>query len=197
MITIQLFGQIDVVLDGSQVRGLSMKQRHILAILALSPGEPVPRDRLADRLWEGSPPSSYVGTLDSYVCVLRRALGLSAGRSSALATTASGFVLEVGSEVEVDLCWFERLARAAEMNRSRPALEWAEEALTVCTGELLVEVPYAEWADRARELSRARSSSSPPGPRNGPTVSVSSIGRSRWRESQSSATPSARTPGTS
>ena len=151
MITINLFGRIDVRVDGQEVRGLSTKQRHILAILALRPGRAVPRERLADQLWEGSPPTSYIGTLDSYMCVLRRALGLSAGRSSALATTAAGFVLEPGPEIEVDLYWFQRLARAAGTNRSRAALEWAEEAVGLVHGDLLEEVPYAGWADRARE----------------------------------------------
>ncbi len=151
MITINLFGRIDVIVDGNQVRGLSMKQRQILAILALHPGRPVPRERLADQLWDGSPPASYVGTLDSYMCVLRRELGLAAGRSSALATTASGFVLQLGPDIEVDLHWFDRLARAADTNRSESALQWAEEAISVVSGELLSEVSYAGWADRARE----------------------------------------------
>ena len=151
VITIQLFGQIEVCRDGTKVAGLSSKQRQILAILALSPGRPVPRDRLADQLWDGSPPASYVGTLDSYVCNVRRALGLAAGRSSALATTTAGFILEPEPGVEVDLYWFHRLARAAEANRSRAALEWAEEALELVTGDLLTEVRYAGWADRARE----------------------------------------------
>jgi DNA-binding SARP family transcriptional activator len=151
MISIELFGPIRVSCDGQPCTGLSFKQRQILGILALSPGMPVPREQLADQLWEGSPPASYVGTLDSYVCVLRRALGLAAGRSSALATTAAGFVLEFGDDVEIDLNWFYRLARAADARTGRPALEWAEEAVALTNGVLLSEVPYAGWAVRARE----------------------------------------------
>jgi DNA-binding SARP family transcriptional activator len=151
MIRIELFGQIQVCSGGDPRPALSAKQRQILAILALSNGSPVPRERLADELWEGAPPVSYVGTLDSYVCVLRRALGLAAGRSSALATTAAGFVLELGDDVEVDLNWFYLLARAADARTGRPALEWAEEAVTLVQGSLLSEVPYAAWAVRARE----------------------------------------------
>lgn len=153
MIRIELFGQISVSSDGERCSGLSPKQRQVLGILALSPGRPVPREQLADQLWEGSPPTSYVGTLDSYVCVLRRALGLAAGRSSALATTAAGFVLDLGDNVEVDLNWFYQLARAADAGTGRPALEWAEEAVAVASGVLLSEVPYAAWAVRAREES--------------------------------------------
>lgn len=151
MISIKLFGRISVSSDGQACSGLSSKQRQILGILALNPGRPVPRDQLADLLWEGSPPASYVGTMDSYVCVLRRVLGLAAGRSSALATTAAGFVLETGDNVEIDLNWFYRLARAADASTGRPALEWAEEAVALASGGLLSEVPYAAWAVRARE----------------------------------------------
>ncbi len=151
MISIKLFGQISVSCDGEPCSGLSFKQRQILAILALNRGIAVPREQLADQLWEGSPPTSYVGTVDSYVCVLRRVLGLAAGRSSALATTASGFVLEFGDQIEVDLNWFYLLARAADARTGRPALEWAEEAVALVNGNLLSEVPYAAWAVRARE----------------------------------------------
>ncbi len=151
MITIQLFGAISVRRDREPVTGLSTKQRHILAILALRPGVPIPRERLADELWEGAPPASYVGTLDSYVCVLRRALGLAAGRSSPLATTSAGFVLERGDDIEIDLHSFQVLTRAAFERTGRPALEWTEEAVGLVVGDLLAEVPYAAWAVRARE----------------------------------------------
>src|SRR4051794_19733562 len=93
MIEISLFGQVCVRADGQVVDGLSGKQRQILAILALDAGSPVSKERLADLLWQGSPPVSYIGTLDSYVCVLRRSLGLKAGRSSQLAPTEAGFLL--------------------------------------------------------------------------------------------------------
>ncbi|ROR90245.1 AfsR/SARP family transcriptional regulator [Nocardioides aurantiacus] len=151
MISIGLFGSISVHRDGAQCAGLSAKQRQILGILALHPGSPVPRGELAEHLWEGSPPRSYVGTLDSYVCLMRRAMGLKAGRSSVLATTAAGFVLTPGADVEVDLTWFRRLSRAADVGTGRPALEWAEEAVELAEGVLLGEVPYAAWAVRARE----------------------------------------------
>ena len=151
MISIELFGQISVCCDGVPLAALSAKQRQILAILALSPGSPMSRERLADQLWEGSPPDSYVGTLDSYVCVLRRRLGIAAGRASALATTTAGFMLELGDSVEVDLHWFYVLAQAADARTGLPALEWAEEAMTLVTGDLVSEAPYAAWAMRARE----------------------------------------------
>jgi DNA-binding SARP family transcriptional activator len=110
MISIELFGEVRVSRDGEPCSKLQLKQRQILAILALSPGQPVPRERLADQLWDGAPPASYLATLDSYMCVLRRALRLEAGRSSTLATTPAGFVLQLDDRVEIDLHWFHLLA---------------------------------------------------------------------------------------
>jgi|tagenome__1003787_1003787.scaffolds.fasta_scaffold20915812_2 DNA-binding SARP family transcriptional activator len=154
MIEIKLFGQTSAVVNGVAIpaSGLSAKQRRILEILALNAGSPVPKERLADLLWEGNPPASYVGTLDSYVCVLRRTLGLGAGRSSLLATTPVGYVLDTGTEVTVDLCEFLRLAHTAAESLGEQALASTEAALDLVRGELLADVLYADWAVRAREV---------------------------------------------
>jgi DNA-binding SARP family transcriptional activator len=154
MIEIRLFGQTTAVVDGCDVSAskLSAKQRRILEILALNAGSPVTKERLADLLWEGSPPASYVGTLDSYVCVLRRTLGLGAGRSSLLATTPVGYVLASGPEVHVDLVEFQALAEAAADAVGEHAVTTAEAALELVNGELLADVLYADWAVRAREV---------------------------------------------
>jgi DNA-binding SARP family transcriptional activator len=154
MIEIRLFGQTSAVVNGRDVpaSSLSAKQRRILEILALNAGSPVTKERLADLLWEGSPPASYVGTLDSYVCVLRRTLGLGAGRSSMLATTPVGYVLATGSEVTVDLWKFQALADAAAESVGERAVANTVAALQLVRGSLLADVLYADWAVRAREV---------------------------------------------
>jgi len=154
MIEISLFGQVCVRVDGRVVGGLSGKQRQILAILALDAGSPVSKERLADLLWQGSPPASYIGTLDSYVCVLRRSLGLAAGRNSELATTEAGFVLNTGEDLRVDLAGFRALARRVEESTSEEVVSVAEAALALVHGELLSDVPYSDWAVRARDSFR-------------------------------------------
>jgi DNA-binding SARP family transcriptional activator len=154
MIEISLFGQVCVRADGEVVGGLSGKQRQILAILALDAGSPVSKERLADLLWQGSPPASYIGTLDSYVCVLRRSLGLKAGRSSQLATTEAGFILHTGDDVRVDLAAFRGLAALAEEATNEGVVAAVEDALALLHGDLLSDVPYADWAVRARDSFR-------------------------------------------
>jgi DNA-binding SARP family transcriptional activator len=142
------------VVNGREIpaSSLSAKQRRILEILALNAGSPVTKERLADLLWEGAPPASYVGTLDSYVCVLRRTLGLGAGRSSLLATTPVGYVLTTGPELTVDLWQFQALADAATESVGERAVECSKHAVRLVRGELLADVLYADWAVRAREV---------------------------------------------
>jgi DNA-binding SARP family transcriptional activator len=154
MIEVRLFGQTSAVVNGLEIpaSSLSAKQRRILEILALNAGSPVTKERLADLLWEGSPPASYVGTLDSYVCVLRRTLGLGAGRSSMLATTPVGYVLATGPELTVDLWQFQALADAAAESVGERAVECGKHAMQLVRGELLGDVLYADWAVRAREV---------------------------------------------
>src|SRR3954451_1599839 len=152
MISISLLGPIEVTVDGQPIppSALAGRQRQILQILALEAGSAVPKDRLADLLWDGEPPTSYVGTLESYVCVLRRTLGLASGRSSLLATTAKGYVLDTDA-VRVDLRDFRKLVATASSGSAADVVSATAAALDLVRGELLVEEPCASWAVRARD----------------------------------------------
>lgn len=153
MIAISLFGHTTVEVDGAvPPPRLSGKPRQILGILALEAGAPLPKERLADLLWDGCPPAGYVGTLESYVCVLRRALGLGPGRGAVLATTPDGYALRPGPDVAVDYVRFRDLARRATEATGATAAGLANEAVDLLQGELLADVPYADWAVRAREV---------------------------------------------
>lgn len=122
-----------------------VKPRQVLEILALSVGRPVSKDRIAQLLWDNEPPPSYVGTLESYVCLLRRALGAK-GRNSALQTTTTGYLLRADM-VWVDFVEARRMLSLAGMSPSadeRTSL--VEQALTLLSGELLGSEPGAAWA---------------------------------------------------
>jgi len=156
MITITLFGPTAVTIDvGTTLTAADLggiKPRQILEILAVSAGTPVAKERLADLLWEGEPPKTYLATLESYVCVLRRALGLVQGRRSVLATTSGGYVLDT-AQVRVDLVELRRaLAGAAGASAPANAVDMAEAALCMATAPLLASEPYAAWAIRERDL---------------------------------------------
>lgn len=154
---IELFGVTTVTTGDGTVSTTDLggeKPRRIMEILALSAGVPVPKDHLAELLWDGQPPPSYLGTLESYVCVLRRTLGLGRGRGATLRTVMRGYLLDP-AEVSVDLLEFRRLLRHSTVGADpRAALGRLDEALTLVRGELLVGDAYAAWAVTERETFR-------------------------------------------
>jgi len=125
-----------------------VKPIRILEMLALQQGESLAKDVIADRLWEGKPPRSWVGTLESHISTLRRDIGC-VGRSSSLTTTAQGYVL-TDEGVTVDVVEMRRLLQAADRggDRKRPAL--VAQALDLHQGALLAGNPYSMWAEQAR-----------------------------------------------
>lgn len=148
-----LFGSTAVDREGTLLTGSDLggvKIRRILRILALQHGSPVAKDRLAELIWDGAPPSSHKSDLESYICVLRRRMGIGTGRHSVVATTAGGYLLDPDKAV-VDHDEFTRLAASARARPVGQALELAERALALTRGELLADEPYASWAERARE----------------------------------------------
>jgi DNA-binding SARP family transcriptional activator len=154
MMEIKLFGAMSVVtpagtFSASDLGGV--KPRQILEILAISPGIPVPKHQLADLIWDGCPPRSYVSTLESYMCALRRKLGLEGGRASAIRTTNHGYVLDPAL-AKIDLHEFRALLQAAATTDPRAALGYLESAVDLVAGELLVSEPYARWANQERSV---------------------------------------------
>lgn len=133
----------DDVLVGGRIAGV--KPRQILEILAISGDSPVSKDRLADLIWDGHPPRSHLGTLESYVCVLRRGLG----RRDGIITVPQGYQLD--PQIRVDLTTFRSLVRASRTG-SDPAASLAmlEQALDLVEGDLLVDEAHASWAIEER-----------------------------------------------
>lgn len=138
--------------DGRIVTDLGgVKPRQILEILALAGGAPVSKERLADLLWEGHPPRSYVATLESYVCLLRRQMG-SPGRISVVRTIAKGYALDT-TRVRVDLARVRRMLETAHSTTdSAVAVGLTEEALAWARHALVASEHHAEWAARERDV---------------------------------------------
>ena len=118
------------------------KPRQLLEMLALDLGKPIAKDLLAERLWDGRPPESYIATVESYMCLLRRKLGLAGGRRGPLATTPKGYLLD-SDVVAVDVLEVRGLLRGEVDDVAR--------ALDRLPGELLADDPYAPWASAERE----------------------------------------------
>ncbi len=105
---IRLLGPITAERDGEPASLGGPRQRAVLARLALARGQVVTVDRLVDDVWAGDPPATAVNTLQSYVSLLRRALG----DAQLLRREGPGYVLAVDGDV-VDASRFEdRVAEA-------------------------------------------------------------------------------------
>ena len=110
----------------------SGRQRSLLALLALSGGAPLSRDRLIDELWGERPPASAVSALHVHLSKLRPLLG------GALVLEPAGYALVRGA-FELDLWRFEALVEQA---RSDPESAGAllRDALAMFRGEPLCDV---------------------------------------------------------
>ena len=138
-----LLGPMEVVDDtGRWCPVAGVRQRTLLAALALRANELVSQDALAEAVWDGAPPPGYATTLRSHLTHLRRSLGPRA--AARIITRAPGYLIEL-SEAELDLVEFESLCR--EANTALHAGAWeqamhdANRALGLWRGEPLVDVP--------------------------------------------------------
>jgi DNA-binding SARP family transcriptional activator len=130
-VAIRLLGPLEVDVAGSPVGLRRQKQRSLLALLALHPGEVVSTDRLVEELWGGSPPKAAVGSLQNLVSELRKALG-----PEVVLTRPPGYVLAVDRDA-VDTHRFEQLARDPATVR---------EALGLWRGPALADVAFEPFA---------------------------------------------------
>lgn len=137
----------DRVVSSGQLGGV--KPRRLLEALALTPGQAVSKEVLADRLWGETPPRSYVATLESYVCVLRRSVGASGGRVSWLSTAPGGYLLDA-RQVRVDLAEARHALRCVQDSETAVAVSLTEAAVGLDEQGLLVDSAGEHWVDAVR-----------------------------------------------
>jgi DNA-binding SARP family transcriptional activator len=104
-----ILGPLEIFCGGRPVEIRREKERALLAMLLLHPGEVVSLDHLALGLWEDAAPRPPA-TLRVHVSRLRQGLGLAHPEGEVpIVTTARGYALELGADA-VDAGRFERLA---------------------------------------------------------------------------------------
>ena len=141
---VRLLGTLEVLRSGEAVPLAAMKERSLLAVLALHPGELVSAERLAEALWGESPPPGAPATLQSYVSKLRRVLG-----HDFIQTRAPGYVFAVDPEA-VDAVRFARLLiqgrDALAASRLEEAVGLLKDGLSLWRGRALAEFSYEQFA---------------------------------------------------
>jgi DNA-binding SARP family transcriptional activator len=149
MLDISLFGQTRIHRGSQPIAVAGVKPRRLVQMLAANLGNPVAKDLLAEALWDGRPPASYVASVESYACLVRRALAAPSGSSPLV--TASGAYLLDPDQVRVDLVELRGDLDVLRTARGEALVAGAEQVLERMTGGLLAEEPFGTWADQIRE----------------------------------------------
>ena len=121
-------------------------RRRALATLALTVGEVVDVDRLADALWGDDVPASARKIVQNHVLALRYSLG-----AGAIETRPGGYVLALGPD-EIDAGLFEALAVGARRAGNGTAGDMLERALGLWAGDPYLDL--ADWDPAQAEIAR-------------------------------------------
>ncbi len=151
MLEFRILGPLEVWDGDTSLQLGGHKQRAVLALLALNPGEVVPSERLITELWGESPPRTASTALQNAISQLRKTLG-----ADVLETRAPGYALRVDKEA-IDARRFEELldeARGVEPSR---CAELLREALQLWRGPPLGDFAYESFAqNEAARLDELR-----------------------------------------
>ncbi|HEX6238385.1 MAG TPA: AfsR/SARP family transcriptional regulator, partial [Acidimicrobiales bacterium] len=130
--------------------GLGPRDRVVLAVLALHPGETVSAEHLADALWGDRPPATWAKVIHGCVSRLRKVLG-----ARAIQTVPAGYRLVVPVD-DVDARRFERLVQRGRelltVGEPERAAHVIGEGLALWRGRALLELEG--WQEGRIEAAR-------------------------------------------
>ncbi|OPC81549.1 hypothetical protein B4N89_11870 [Embleya scabrispora] len=148
MLTFRVLGALEAW-DGDRRADLrGPRHRAVLARLVLARGHVVPVDRLIEDLWHGESPHRALGSVQTFVSHLRRALEPDRAPrtpSTVLVTAPPGYAFRVGTD-EVDAWRFEALVHRAGGLLAAGAAQDALRELTAAL-DLWRGPAYAQFAD--------------------------------------------------
>jgi predicted ATPase/DNA-binding SARP family transcriptional activator len=146
-VELRILGPIELEMGGEPVEIAGVKQRSLLAALAVRAGEVVSADQLVEAVWGEALPANPRNALQIQVGHLRRRLG--AGGRERLRSRAPGYVLDLSPE-EFDVVRFERLVvegqQALAAGDPEVAARRLGAALSLWRGPALEEFAQAPFA---------------------------------------------------
>jgi DNA-binding SARP family transcriptional activator len=141
---IQILGSLAVTHGESRYGVASTRVRTILALLAVSPGTPLPFDQLVDELWADRPMGNARNALQANVGRLRKLLESVTGRrgDELVRTVGSGYALEIPAESVDARRFLDLAAQGAAHVEHQPAMavQLLEAALGLWRGPALFDV---------------------------------------------------------
>ena len=154
VVRIRLLGGFAVEIEDTTVGPREWRLRRawqLVAMLALATGQRTARDRVLESLWPGQDPTAAVHNLHQAMYTARRTLR-HPGARDLLVLEGDQVLLCPAESVQVDVVEFERRAALALASDDPRLLAEADQ---LYTGDLLPELPYADWAGERRGTLRA------------------------------------------
>ncbi|SFP19211.1 DNA-binding transcriptional activator of the SARP family [Actinomadura madurae] len=146
----RVIGPVELWINGRRRDLGTPKERCVLAVLLLSPRQPVPAETIIRRVWDDDPPAKARQGLHVYMTRLRRRLEDMEG--AALISRQGSYLIDVEDE-SIDLFLFRRLrdqARAiSESGDDEYALDHLRRAAELWRTEPLADLTGG-WAERTR-----------------------------------------------
>lgn len=151
-----LLGPVALRVDGERLELGSVKERALLAALALDLGRPMSLDALIGRMWDGEPPPNARENAHTYISRLRRRLRKADRTPDApqIVSRAHTYTLEADPD-RVDWHRFQRLVHVAAASDDRRAVDLFRTADALWVGEALAGLPGV-WAETARRTLTER-----------------------------------------
>jgi DNA-binding SARP family transcriptional activator/tetratricopeptide (TPR) repeat protein len=154
----RILGPVELWVAGERSNIGTAKERSLLAILLLTPGQPVTAEKLIDRIWDEHAPAKARHTLYTYITRLRRRLHQATGESARLLWRSGAYILEVDPDT-IDLHRFRQLrlqARAlADSGDTSAAARLSRDAEQLWRGEPFADLD-STWLRRTRERLEAQ-----------------------------------------
>lgn len=147
---VDLLGPLTVTVNGRPVTPTAPKPRQVLTLLAVCANQVVRNERMIEEVWQDRPPSRVATTLQTYVYMLRKSLGLAmsrdaeaAGGRESLQTFAGGYLLCLDPD-GLDSTRFEQQARIGRAEFAAGnvtgAADALRQALVLWRGSAMVDV---------------------------------------------------------
>ncbi|HEX6352578.1 AfsR/SARP family transcriptional regulator [Actinophytocola sp.] len=139
---LRLLGTLEVVVGRRQLNISGLRQRVVLAMLALNANRVTSVHDLVEALWNESPPGTARAQIQTCVSSLRKMFG-DIGQSGAIHTRSPGYLLEISTK-ELDSAVFSELVATArthaDAGRLTDAAATLREALNLWRGPALADV---------------------------------------------------------
>jgi DNA-binding SARP family transcriptional activator/tetratricopeptide (TPR) repeat protein len=153
LVEFRVLGSVELWVDGQRYDLGPAKERCVLAVLLMTPGRPVPAEKLVDCVWGANALPTARDNLYSYVSRLRRRIERLGGGASITSSRSGGYTVDVDAEA-IDVHRFRLLqkqARAiADSGDDERALDLLSEAAQLWRGEPLANL-VGDWAERTRK----------------------------------------------